>query len=35
MRNGEKPVEHIIQTLMPYGQEKVDRFQKWVELFGA
>jgi len=32
-QNGEKPVEHIIQTLMPYGQNKVDRFQKWVEMF--
>ena len=32
-KNGEKPVEHIIQTLVPYGQNKVDRFQKWVEMF--
>ena len=32
-QNGEKPVEHIIQTLVPYGQNKVDRFQKWVEMF--
>lgn len=34
-QNGEKPVKHIIQNLMPYGLEKVDRFQKWVEMFGA
>ena len=32
-QNGEKPVEHIIKTLMPYGQDKVARFQKWVEMF--
>jgi hypothetical protein len=23
----------IIKALMPYGQDKVDRFQKWVEMF--
>jgi len=34
-QNGEKTVKHIIQNLMPYGREKVDRFQKWVEMFGA
>jgi uncharacterized protein len=32
-QKGAKPVEHIIKTLMPYGQDKVDRFQKWVEMF--
>lgn len=32
-QNVEKPVEHIIQTLVPYGPDKVDRFQKWVEMF--
>ena len=32
-QNGEKPVEYFIQTLLPYGQDKVDRFQKWVEMF--
>jgi uncharacterized protein len=32
-QNGEKTVEQIIQTLVPYGQGKVDRFQKWVEMF--
>ena len=32
-QNGEKPVEHIIQTLVPYGQDKVDRFKKWVEMY--
>ena len=32
-QNGEKPVEHIIQSLVPYGRDKVDRFQKWVEMF--
>jgi uncharacterized protein len=32
-QNGEKPVEQIIQNLMRYGPEKVDRFQKWVEVF--
>ena len=35
IQNSAKPVDHIIQTLMPYGQDKVDRFQKWVALFGA
>jgi len=35
LQNGTKPVDHIIQTLMPYGQDKVDRFQKWVAVFGA
>jgi uncharacterized protein len=34
-QNGEKRFKHIIQNLMPYGREKVDRFQKWVEMFGA
>lgn len=32
-QNVEKPVQQIIQTLMPYGPDKVDRFQKWVEMF--
>ena len=32
-QNGEKPVEQIIQNLEPYGQDKVKRFQKWVEMF--
>ena len=32
-QNGEKPVEHIIQSIVPYGRDKVDRFQKWVEMF--
>jgi hypothetical protein len=32
-QNGAKSVEHIIKALMPYGQDKVDRFQKWVEMF--
>ena len=32
-QNGEKPVEHIIESLVPYGRDKVDRFQKWVEMF--
>ena len=35
IQNGAKPVEHIIQTLMPHGRDKVDRFQEWVEMFGA
>ena len=34
-RNGEKPVEQILQNLMRYGPDKVDRFQKWVALFNA
>ena len=31
--NGEKPVEQIIQSLKLYGQDKVDRFQKWAGMF--
>jgi uncharacterized protein len=29
----EKPVKEIICNLRKYGQDKVNRFQKWVELF--
>jgi uncharacterized protein len=32
-QNGEKPVKQIIQNLMRYGPDKVDRFQKWVKMF--
>lgn len=35
MKTGEKSIEQIMLTIKPYGQDKVDRFQKWVEMFGA
>jgi uncharacterized protein len=31
--NGAKSIEQIVQSLQPYGQDKVERFQKWVEMF--
>jgi uncharacterized protein len=31
----EKPLEHIIQGLKPYGEDKVSRFLNWVEIFGC
>ena len=34
-QNGEKSVDQIIQSLMRYGPDKADRFQKWVEMFSA
>ncbi|MGA9179301.1 MAG: phosphohydrolase, partial [Desulfobacterales bacterium] len=30
----EKSVEDILNTLRRYGPEKVNRFQKWMHLFG-
>ena len=32
-KNGEKSIDHIIESLKPYGADKVERFQKWVEMF--
>ena len=29
----EKPIEKILHNLSKYGQDKVSRFQKWVEMF--
>jgi len=34
-KNGEKSIENIIESLKPYGQDKVERFQKWGEMFEA
>ena len=34
-QNREKSVEQIIQNLIRYGPDKVDRFQKWVKMFSA
>lgn len=34
-QNGEKNVTRIIQSLEPYGQDKVARFRNWVEMFGV
>jgi uncharacterized protein len=30
--NGTKSIEQIVQSLQPYGQDKVERFQKRVEM---
>jgi len=30
----EKPVAEILESLKPYGADKVERFTRWVELFG-
>ena len=30
----EKPVEKILRGLEPYGKDKVERFQEWVNKFG-
>ncbi len=32
--NGEKSIEHVLESLRPYGREKVNRFACWVKLFG-
>jgi uncharacterized protein len=32
-QNGAKPIEQILQNLQPYGQEKVKKFQTWVQMF--
>jgi uncharacterized protein len=34
LRAPEKTVEEIICSLKKFGQDKVHRFQKWVEMFG-
>ena len=34
-QNGTKSIEHIIESLQPYGQDKVERFKRWVEMFEA
>ncbi len=34
-QNGTKSIEHIVQSLRSYGQDKVARFQRWVEMFEA
>ena len=33
--NSEKSIEQIRQSLQPYGQKKVERFQTWVDIFEA
>jgi uncharacterized protein len=30
---GPKSIEEILQSLEPYGQDKVERFQMWVQMF--
>lgn len=30
----EKSVSRIVDSLRPYGQDKVERFRKWAQLFG-
>lgn len=32
-KNGTKSIEQIEASLKPYGADKVERFQKWVEMF--
>jgi uncharacterized protein len=32
-KNGPKSIEQIAESLKPYGQDKVERFQKWVQMF--
>jgi uncharacterized protein len=34
-RSEEKTVKDILQSLKPFGREKVERFQKWEEMFGT
>ena len=34
-KNGTKSIAQIVESLQPYGQDKVKRFQKWVQLFEA
>ena len=31
----EKSIDQILRSLEPYGQDKVDRFRTWVDLFEA
>ncbi len=33
INGGEKSVHQILETLGPYGQDKVARFKKWMEMF--
>ena len=33
MKSEEKTIDQILRSLKTYGQDKVDRFQKWVEMF--
>jgi uncharacterized protein len=35
MESEEKTIDQILSSLKTYGQSKVDRFQKWVEMFEA
>jgi len=32
-KNGEKSIEHIVESLQPYGQDKVEQFRTWVQMF--
>ena len=34
-KSGTKSIEQIAESLQTYGQDKVERFQKWVEMFEA
>jgi uncharacterized protein len=34
-KNGAKSIERIVQGLQPYGQDKVERFRTWVQMFEA
>jgi len=34
-KNSTKSIEQIAESLQPYGQDKVERFQKWVQMFEA
>jgi len=33
--DGAKAIEHIVQSLRSYGQDKLERFQRWVQMFEA
>ena len=33
LKTQEKNIDQIMRSLQKYGQDKVDRFQKWVEMF--
>ena len=32
-KNGAKSIEQIVESLQPYGQDKVERFRNWVRMF--
>jgi uncharacterized protein len=34
-KNSPKSIGQIAESLQPYGQDKVERFQKWVQMFEA